>query len=86
MESIVAWAWIIWIAIGAFAGWLAGRVMGSGPFGFFGDIAIGIMGSLLGGWIADVIGIFGGGIFWTFIVAFLGSLLLLWIVRLFKKA
>ncbi len=85
MESTLFWVFIIWLAIGAFAGWLAGRVMGSAPFGLFGNIFFGILGAVVGGWITSALGIFGGGIFWSFIVAFLGAVLVLWVIRLFKK-
>lgn len=40
-----------WIVVGLIAGWLAGKVMGSG-YGLIGDIIIGVVGGLLGGWIA----------------------------------
>ena len=42
---------IIWLIIGAIAGWLAGQIVKGGGFGFVGDIVIGIIGSIIGGWI-----------------------------------
>ncbi len=86
METSIIWAWVIWLAIGGLAGWLAGRVMGSRPFGLIGDIVIGVLGGLIGGWIASLFGFVWFGGLWSFIIAFLGALLLLWIIRLFKKA
>ncbi len=42
---------IIFLAIGALAGWLAGVIMKGGGFGLIGDIIVGILGSFLGGWL-----------------------------------
>ncbi len=83
MESDVILAWVIWLGIGAIAGWLAGRLMGSRPFGLFGDIFIGVLGAVIGGWIAGMFGFIGFGLLWSFIKAFLGAIVLLWIKRLF---
>ncbi len=85
MENAAIWAFLIWLAIGAFAGWLAGRMLGSRPFGLLGDIVIGMIGSFLGGWLFDLLGIFDNGLFFSFIVAFVGALIFLWFIRLLKK-
>jgi uncharacterized membrane protein YeaQ/YmgE (transglycosylase-associated protein family) len=71
-----------WIIIGGLAGALAGRVVKGHGFGILGDIVIGIAGALLGGFVAgfflsDTIGVIG-----SFIVAFLGAVVLLWLLRL----
>jgi uncharacterized membrane protein YeaQ/YmgE (transglycosylase-associated protein family) len=50
--------WLAWIIVGAIAGWLAGKVMKSGG-GVLTDIIVGIIGSFIGGFIANVLG-FGG--------------------------
>lgn len=42
-----------WIVVGLIAGWLAGLVIKGRGFGCFGDIAVGVIGALLGGWIAS---------------------------------
>ena len=41
-----------WIVVGLIAGWLAGMVMKGGGFGLIVDIIVGVVGALLGGWIA----------------------------------
>jgi uncharacterized membrane protein YeaQ/YmgE (transglycosylase-associated protein family) len=43
---------LTWILVGLVAGWLAGMVMKGGGYGLIGDIIIGVVGGLLGGWIA----------------------------------
>jgi uncharacterized membrane protein YeaQ/YmgE (transglycosylase-associated protein family) len=77
---------IIFLAIGAVAGWLAGVVMKGGGFGLAGDIVIGIIGAFIGGWLFGVLGIAAGGLVGAIITAFVGACVLLFIVRLIKKA
>ena len=48
---------IVWLVIGAVAGWLAGSLVKGGGFGLIGDIVVGIIGALVGGWLAGVLGI-----------------------------
>ena len=77
---------IAWLVVGLIAGWLASQVMGSG-FGLVGDIIVGIVGAVIGGYLASALlnvpdpvnGINIGSI----IVAFVGALILLGLVRLF---
>jgi uncharacterized membrane protein YeaQ/YmgE (transglycosylase-associated protein family) len=77
----------IWfILIGLVAGWLAGQVMKGGGYGVLGDIIVGILGALLGGWLFGMLGIGGGGLIGSLIVAFIGACILIWLVRLIKRA
>jgi len=76
--------WIGWIIIGAIAGMLAGRVMRGGGFGLLGDIVVGILGAFLGGWLLGMLVTANVGIIWSFVVAFLGACLLLFLVRLVR--
>ncbi|HSA99015.1 MAG TPA: GlsB/YeaQ/YmgE family stress response membrane protein [Anaerolineales bacterium] len=43
---------ISWIVVGLIAGWLAGKVMREGGYGLVGDIVVGVLGGLLGGYLA----------------------------------
>jgi len=52
---------IIWLIIGAIAGWLAGTLVRGGGFGLVGDIIVGIIGAFIGGWLAGVLGFGAGG-------------------------
>jgi uncharacterized membrane protein YeaQ/YmgE (transglycosylase-associated protein family) len=76
---------IIFLIIGALAGWLAGRVMKGKGFGLIGNIIVGIVGALIGGWVFEFLGIFTTGGFGAFITAFVGAVILLWLVQLIKK-
>jgi uncharacterized membrane protein YeaQ/YmgE (transglycosylase-associated protein family) len=78
---------IIWIIVGAIAGWLAGMVVKGGGFGLIGDIVVGIVGAVIAGWLLPQIGIvIGGGIIAAIIDAFIGAVILLIILRLIKRA
>ncbi len=77
---------LIFLLIGALAGWLAGVIMKGGGFGLIGDIVVGVLGSLLGGWLLPKVGLSIGGEFGGFITAVIGAVILLFIVRLIKKA
>ena len=76
---------IIWVLLGALAGWLGGRIFGSGSGGFLVNLIVGILGSVLGGWIAELLGITVGGQFGQFVVAVIGAVLLLFIVSKVTK-
>ena len=77
------WSLLVWLLIGGAAGYLAGNILGAHrPWGVIGDIVIGILGSIAGGWILGLLGASGsGGIVSSFITAFIGALLLLWLIR-----
>jgi uncharacterized membrane protein YeaQ/YmgE (transglycosylase-associated protein family) len=77
---------IIWLIVGAVAGWLAGMVVKGGGFGLIGDIIVGIIGALIAGWLLPQIGIvIGTGIVGAIINAFIGAVILLIILRLIKR-
>lgn len=78
---------IAWIVLGAIAGWLASLIMRTNSSqGIFGDIIIGILGALLGGWITSLFGTAGvtGFNLASIAVAVLGSVVLIAIVRMFR--
>ncbi len=77
---------ILWLALGAVAGWLAGNIMEGGGFGLVGNIVIGIIGAVIGGWIFGMLGIAAGGMFGSLITAVVGATVLLFVVGMFKKA
>ena len=78
-----------WIIVGLIAGWLAGLVMRGGGYGIVGDIIVGIVGALLGGFLAGAV--FGvpnavnGFNLTSIIVAFLGAVILVAILRAFSR-
>lgn len=77
---------IIFLVIGALAGWLAGVIMKGRGFGIIGNIVVGILGSFLGGLLLPMVGLGMGGDFGGFITAVIGAVILLFIVGLIKKA
>jgi uncharacterized membrane protein YeaQ/YmgE (transglycosylase-associated protein family) len=78
---------IAWLIIGAIAGWLAGVLVKGGGFGLIVDIIVGIVGAFVGGWLSDVLHIsLGGGWIGSIITAVIGAVILLFIVRLIKRA
>jgi uncharacterized membrane protein YeaQ/YmgE (transglycosylase-associated protein family) len=72
-----------WIIIGLLAGWIAGEVSRGAGFGCLGNVAIGMVGSILGGWIFSKLGIFGGGFIYSLAAATVGAVVLVLIARLF---
>ena len=78
---------IIWLIVGAIAGWAAGQVVRGGGFGLIGDIIVGIIGAFIAGWLLPKLGIvIGTGIISAIIDAFIGAVILLLIIRLIKRA
>jgi uncharacterized membrane protein YeaQ/YmgE (transglycosylase-associated protein family) len=79
-------ALLIFLAIGAIAGWLAGTLMKGGGFGLLGNIIVGILGAVVGGYVFGMLGIAaGGGLIGSIVTATAGAVLLLFIVKLIKK-
>ena len=79
---------IIWLIVGAIAGWLAGQVVKGGGFGLIGDIVVGIIGAFIAGWLLPIIHFpeIGGPIIGAIIDAFIGAVILLVIIKLIKRA
>jgi uncharacterized membrane protein YeaQ/YmgE (transglycosylase-associated protein family) len=77
---------LTWIIVGLVAGVLASLVAGGG-FGIIGDIIIGIVGAFVGGWIFSKLGIESpwGGLAGTIFVAFIGAVVLLFLLRLIRR-
>ena len=74
---------IFWIIVGGVAGALAKLVMpGDDPGGFIITILLGIAGAIVGGFLASLIGIGGGGWIWSILIATIGAIVLLAIYRL----
>ena len=73
---------IVSCIIGIIAGFLAGKIMKGSGYGILMDLVLGLVGGLIGGFIAGSLGIGGGGIIWSIIIATLGAVLLVWIVRM----
>ena len=78
---------LIWIIVGAIAGWLAGLVVRGSGFGLIGDIIVGIVGAFIAGWLFPRIGVqLGSGFVRAVLDAFIGAVILLLVLRLVRRA
>jgi uncharacterized membrane protein YeaQ/YmgE (transglycosylase-associated protein family) len=79
---------LVWfILIGLAAGWLAGQLVKGSGFGLVGDLVVGIIGALLGGFLFSTFGVStGGGLLGSLIVATIGAVVLLFGIRLIRRA
>jgi uncharacterized membrane protein YeaQ/YmgE (transglycosylase-associated protein family) len=78
---------VIWLLIGAVAGWLAGVVVKGYGFGLVGNIIVGILGAFIGGWLLNALGVsIGAGIVGTILGATIGAIVLLLIISVFRRA
>ena len=79
-------ALLIWLLVGAVAGWLGGMIMRGHGLGLLGNIVVGIIGSVIGGWIFGQLGIAtGGGILGAVVGATVGAVVLLGIIGLIRR-
>jgi uncharacterized membrane protein YeaQ/YmgE (transglycosylase-associated protein family) len=81
---------LIWIIVGAIAGWLASIVMKTNRSqGLLADIIVGILGGLIGGFLLNALGV-GGAVtginIASILVAFIGAVVLLAVLRMFSRA
>jgi uncharacterized membrane protein YeaQ/YmgE (transglycosylase-associated protein family) len=77
----------IWFALtGLVAGWLAGMLMKGGGYGIEGDLVVGVLGAVLGGFLFGALGISAGGFAGSIIVATVSAVLLIFLLRLIKRA
>lgn len=77
---------IIWyLLIGLFAGFLAGQIMKGRGFGLVGNLVVGVVGAVLGGFLFGVLGIHGSGMIGSLITATVGAVVLLFLIGLVKK-
>jgi uncharacterized membrane protein YeaQ/YmgE (transglycosylase-associated protein family) len=78
---------LIWIIVGAIAGWLAGLIVKGYGFGLVGNIILGIVGAFLGGWLfAQLNIVIMPGLIGTIIAATVGAVVLLLLVRVLRRA
>jgi len=78
----------VWfILVGLVAGWLAGMLVKGGGFGVIGDIVVGVLGALVGGFLFGFLGFSGGGgLLGSIVVATVGAVVLIFVLRLIKRA
>ena len=79
---------LLWIVLGALAGWLAGQIMGGERRGILGNVVLGVLGSMVGGFAASLLGLGGvdGFNVYSLLIAVAGACLVLWISGLARRA
>ncbi len=77
---------LLWyILIGLVAGWLTGLLVKGEGYGLLGDIVLGIIGAVVGGWVFDLLGITAYGTLGTIVMAVVGAVLFVGLVRLVRR-
>jgi len=87
MEPSSFWQWVVYLVVGGIAGWLASLLMRtSHRQGIVLNIVVGVVGGFIGGWLLPMIGLsVGGGWLGFLVTAFIGAVILLAIVNLFRR-
>jgi uncharacterized membrane protein YeaQ/YmgE (transglycosylase-associated protein family) len=76
---------LLFIIIGAIAGWLAGLIVKGYGFGLLGNIVVGIVGAFIAGWLFPRLGWgVGGGVFWAILHSTIGAVILLVLLRIVR--
>ena len=81
MEHNTLGYWVWFLFIGGVIGWLAGLITRGRGFGLIGVIVIGIVGAMLGGWMARVMGLSTGSSIGAFLMALVGAVVLVGLTR-----
>lgn len=76
---------LIWIISGIVAGWLAGLIVSGGGFGLIGDLIVGLIGGVIGGWLAGVMGLQASSWFGQILVAALGGVVFVVVLRAIRR-
>jgi len=77
---------IVWLLIGCVAGWLAGLVVKGGGFGLIGNVVVGVLGSLVGGWLFPHFGVqIGSGVIREIAHAAIGAIAMLIALSLLRR-
>jgi uncharacterized membrane protein YeaQ/YmgE (transglycosylase-associated protein family) len=77
---------LYFLLVGLIAGWLAGKIMRGSGYGLIGDLVVGIIGAIIGGHVLAWFGIMTYGLIGSLISALVGALLLIFVIRLLKRA
>ena len=77
---------IAWLIIGGLAGWIACNIVRRGGFGILGNIGVGVVGALVGGFLFSLLGLQAGGFIGSLVTATVGAVVLLWVISKVKSA
>lgn len=78
-------SFLYFLLVGLFIGWMAGIIVQGRGFGVLGDIIVGIVGSMLGGWLAGALGLFPMDSMGALFVSVIGAVLLILIIRAIRR-
>lgn len=76
---------LYFLLIGLLAGWIAGLILKGRGFGVLGDIVIGCIGSLFGGFLFDLLGVRAAGLLGSLVSATLGAIAFIYVVRFLRR-
>ena len=78
---------LVFLLVGAIAGWLAGQIVKGRGLGLVGNIVVGILGAFIAGWLLPQLGLYiGGGLVGAIINAMIGAIILLVVVMAIRRA
>ena len=80
------WYWLLYILIGALAGWIGGMIVKGSGSGFWINLLLGIVGAIVGSWLLGLIGLAGGTLLWRLVAAVVGAIVLLLIWGLISRS
>ena len=78
-------SFLYFLIVGALSGWLAGQLWKGSGFGLFGNIVVGVVGSMLGGFLASKLGFSANSLIAQIAIAAGGAWLFLFAISLFKS-
>ena len=76
---------LVFLIIGAIAGWLAGLIVRGFGFGLVGNIVVGIVGAFIAGWLLPGLGLGLTGIVSSIVYAMIGAVILLVVIGLIRR-
>jgi len=77
---------LVWIIVGGLAGWLAGNIMQGRGFGCIGNVVVGLVGAVIGGYVFDALKVHPfAGMLNTVVTAFVGAVIFLAVVNIFSR-
>jgi uncharacterized membrane protein YeaQ/YmgE (transglycosylase-associated protein family) len=76
---------LAWIIVGLVAGWLTGLVMKGGGYGIIGDLIVGLVGALIGGFVVGLLFHGSVGLIGSIVVAFIGAVILVAVLRALSR-
>ena len=77
--------WFYFLIIGGIAGWLAGKITRGTGFGLFGDIIVGVIGALIGGFLFGLAGLASFSLLGSLLTATVGAIVFLFLARMLKR-